>query len=117
MFFSYNGYFNSEDWGSKNHKNHPQFDLLKKHIDRAVQDLFLNSLRTQQEDFLYIFDNKEQIESFTKRMIKYWEEEENYEICAEIIKLKKKMITKWKKSMVKDSIENEEIKKWFNSSL
>ena len=40
------GYFQSDSWGDFTNKlNHPQFEVLKKHIDRAVQDLFLNSLR------------------------------------------------------------------------
>jgi hypothetical protein len=50
-------------------------------------------------------------------MIKYWEKEENYEVCAEIIKLKKKMISKWKKVMAEDTNEGEEIKEWLKSSL
>ena len=105
------GYFQNESWGDFSNKlNHPQFEVLKKHIDRAVQDLFLNSLRSQSRDFLFIFDQEDQIEKFAKRMIKYWEKEENYEICAEIVKLKKKMTTKWKKVMSEDTNEGEEIK-------
>jgi hypothetical protein len=112
------GYFQNENWGDFSSKlNHPQFEVLKKHIDRAVQDLFLNSLRSQSRDFLFIFDQEEQIEKFAKRMIKYWEKEENYEICAEIVKLKKKMTTKWKKVMSEDTNEGEEIKGWLKSSL
>jgi hypothetical protein len=117
MFFPPEGYFSRENWDSQDHKNYPQFDILKRHIDRAVQDLFLNSLRTQHKDFFYIFDNMDQIESFTKRMLKYWEKEENYEICSEILKLKKKMITKWKRAMAKDLNEGEELKEWLKSSL
>jgi len=112
------GYFQSENWGDFGSKlNHPQFEVLKKHIDRAVQDLFLNSLRSQNRDFLFIFDQEDQIEKFSQRMIKYWEKEENYEVCSEIIKLKKKMIRKWKKVMSEDTSEGEEIKEWLKSSL
>lgn len=112
------GYFQSENWGDFNNQlNHPQFEVLKKHIDRAVQDLFLNSLRSQTRDFLFIFDRVDQIEKFAQRMIKYWEKEENYEVCAEIIKLKKKMTSKWKKVMAEDTSEGEEIKAWLKSSL
>ena len=60
---------------------------------------------------------QDQIEKFAQRMIKYWEKEENYEICAEIIKLKKKMISKWKKVMAEETNEGEEIKEWLKSSL
>jgi hypothetical protein len=74
-------------------------------------------LRSQSRDFLFILDQEEQIEKFAKRMIKYWEKEENYEICAEIVKLKKKMTTKWKKVMSEDTNEGEEIKEWLKSSL
>ena len=117
MFFPPIGYFQRENWGSFGDHNHPQFEILKRHIDRAVQDLFLNSLRTQHSDFLYIFDSKDQIEKFAEKMIKYWEKEENYEVCAEILKLKKKMITKWKRVMAKESKDDEEIKEWLRSSL
>lgn len=117
MFLPPIGYFQRDNWGSFGDGNHPQFEILKKHIDRAVQDLFLNSLRTQNRDFLYIFDNPEQIEKFTKRMITYWEKEENYEVCAEIMKLKKKMVTKWKKVMSEEREEGEEMKEWLRSSL
>ena len=71
----------------------------------------------QNRDFLFIFDRVDQIEKFAQRMIKYWEKEENYEVCAEIIKLKKKMISKWKKIMAEDTNEGEEIKEWLKSSL
>lgn len=117
MFLPPIGYFHRENWGSFKDQNHPQFEILKKHIDRAVQDLFLNSLRTQNRDFLYIFDSKNQIEKFIKRMITYWEKEEDYETCSEIIKLKKKMISKWKKTMEEGGKEGEEMKEWLRSSL
>jgi len=117
MFLPPIGYFQRENWDSFGKGNHPQFQILKKHIDRAVQDLFLNSLRTQNRDFLYIFDNVEQIDKFIKRMTSYWEKEENYETCAEIMKLKKKMISNWKKTMSENKEEAEEMKEWLRSSL
>jgi hypothetical protein len=117
MFLPPIGHFQSRNWESFGNNSHPQFEVLKKHIDRAVQDLFLNSLRVQNEDFLYIFDSKDQIEKFSERMIKYWEAEEKYEICSEILKLKKKMITKWKKAMAKEKNEGEEMEEWLRSSI
>jgi hypothetical protein len=117
MFLPPIGYFQRENWDSFGGKDHPQFDVLKKHIDRAVQDLFLTSLRTQTKDFLYIFDSEDQIEKFILRMIKYWEDNESYEICSEILKLKKKMIPKWKKLMAQESSEDEEIQEWLSSSF
>jgi hypothetical protein len=50
-------------------------------------------------------------------MIRYWEKEENYEICSEIVKLKKKMTTKWKKIMAEDNSDGEEVKEWLRSSI
>lgn len=112
------GHFQSDSWGDFANKiNHPQFEILKKHIDRAVQDLFLSSLRTQNRDFLFIFDNEDQISKFSQRMIKYWEEEENYEICSEIVRLKKKMTNKWRKIMAEENENGEEIKEWLESSI
>jgi hypothetical protein len=117
MFLPPIGYFQRDNWDSFGDKSHPQFEVLKKHIDRAVQDLFLNSLRSQNRDFMFIFDKEDQIEKFAQKMIRYWESEENYEICAEIVKLKKKTISKWKKVMAEDTSEGEEIKEWLKSSL
>lgn len=117
MFLPPIGYFGRESWESFDQGRHPQFEIIKGHVDRAVQDLFLNSLRSQNQDFLYIFENKEQIEKFCQRMIRYWEKEENYEICSEIMKLKKKTISKWKKIILDQPSEDKEIKEWFSSSL
>lgn len=117
MFLPPIGYFQRDNWESFGEGSHPQFEVLKKHIDRAVQDLFLTSLRSQDRDFLFIFDKEDQIEKFSQKMIKYWESEENYEVCAEIVKLKKKMVSKWKKVMAEETSEGEEIKEWLSSSL
>jgi len=112
------GYFQNESWeSSENNLNHPQFEVLKQHIDRAVQDLFLNSLRSQSRDFLFIFDQEDQIEKFSQRMIKYWEKEENYETCSEIVSLKKEMVSEWRKIMSEDPNGREEIREWLKSSL
>ena len=116
MFFVPPGNFQKENWNSFGDGDHPQFGILKKHIDRAVQDLFLNSLRLQDESFICIFDSQDQIEKFTSKMIDYWEKEENYEVCAEILKLKKKMISQWEKS-IKENNEGEDVKEWLRSSF
>jgi hypothetical protein len=50
-------------------------------------------------------------------MIKYWEKEEDYEICSEIVKLKKRMTTKWRKIMAEDTNGGEEVKEWLKSSV
>jgi len=76
-------------------QEHPQFELLKKHIERAVQDLFLESLRLQSQELLYIFTDEPQIDAFVKRILSYWEELENYETCQEVVKLSKKFKKKW----------------------
>ena len=75
----------------------------------AVQARELTQLQTILQD---------QIEKFGQKMIKYWEKEEDYEICSEIVKLKKRMITKWRKIMAEDTNEGgEEVKEWLKSSV
>jgi hypothetical protein len=75
---------------------HPQYDVLKKHVERSIQDIFLNSLRDRMGDLVYVFDNTEQIDSFIERMLKYWERVENYETCLEIKNLSEPLKNKWK---------------------
>jgi hypothetical protein len=88
------------DHSSKKNGPHPQFHIIKKHIDRAVQDLFLKALREQPDELSYIFNDTDQIESFCQRMIKYWESNEDYEICSEIQSLSKKFKSNWTKSEI-----------------
>lgn len=75
--------------------HHPQFTLIKKHIERAVQDLFLDSLRKKSQDLLYVFNSEEQIDTFVDRILKYWEELENYEICKEVLSLTVDFKERW----------------------
>jgi len=117
MFLPPIGYFQRGNWESFGKGNHPQFEILKKHIDMCVQDIFLNSLRAKNRDFLFIFDSQDQIDKFVQKMIRYWEGQEDYETCAEIMKLKKKLISKWKRVMAKENLEGDEVKEWLNSSL
>lgn len=74
---------------------HPQYDILKKHIERSVQDMFLTSLRNQPVELVFIFETEEQIDGFTSRILKYWENLEKYEICSEVIELSKQLKDKW----------------------
>jgi len=75
---------------------HPQYDILRKHIERSVQDMFLSSLRSQPIELIFIFETEEQIDGFGNRVLKYWEELEKYEICSEVIELTKQLKEKWK---------------------
>ena len=75
---------------------HPQYDILKRHVERCVQDMFLEALRTQPPELCFVFDNEEQIDSFVKRVLSYWEESENFEICQEVLNLSKVFKEKWK---------------------
>lgn len=77
---------------------HPQHQILSRYIRRSVHDIFLDVLRRQPKELSYIFNAKEDIEEFCRRMIKYWESEEEYEICSEIQGLCKKYIQKWKRT-------------------
>lgn len=83
--------------------SHPQFSILKKHIERAVQDLFLDALRTQSPELLYVFSDEAQIDGFVKRILTYWEELENYEICQEVMGLSKKFKEKWSNRDLEES--------------
>ena len=104
------------DWRSS-FEDHPQLSVLKCHVERAVQDLFLEALRGQSQEFIYIFASKEQISDFCKKMCIYWENEESYEICGEILSLENELLSKWK--MVPDSDRGKEmvIREWLKSSF
>ena len=108
--------FPYNDWRSS-FEDHPQFSVLKTHIDRAVQDLFLVALRTQGEEFIYIFDSEQKIDDFASRMIKYWEVEENYEVCAEILVLAKELKSKWRSIPKNKKGQETVIREWLKSSF
>ena len=108
--------FPYNDWRSS-YEDHPQFSVLKSHIDRAVQDLFLVALRTQGEEFIYIFDSEKKIDDFGSRMIKYWEKEENYEVCAEILVLGKELKAKWRNIPKNKKGQETVIREWLKSSF
>jgi hypothetical protein len=76
--------------------SHPQFSLIKKHIERSVQDLFLTSLREQPEEMVYVFVEEDQIEKFKSRMLTYWEKFEEYEICQEVSERIEDLKERWK---------------------
>ena len=84
---------------------HPQYDILRKHIERSVQDMFLTSLRSQPVELVFIFETEEQIDGFTNRILKYWENVEKYEICSEVIELSKQLKDKWRD---RDNLEKTE---------
>jgi hypothetical protein len=95
--------------------SHPQFRLIKKHIERSVQDLFLTALREQPEEIVYIFTDESQIESFKSRMITYWEKFEEYEICQEIIERIEDLKEGWKERNTEiDPFTLEKIKSLFD---
>jgi hypothetical protein len=97
---------------------HPQYDILKKHIERSIQDIFLNSLRDKMEDLVYVFDSQDQIDSFIKRMLKYWEGIENYETCMEIKNLVIPLKNKWEnRGMLEPREASVKIKDIFKSTL
>ena len=104
------------DWRAS-FEDHPQFSVLKSHIDRAVQDLFLVALRTQGKEFLHVFDSEKKIDLFTSRMLKYWEAEECYEICSEILALSKELKSKWRSLPKKKADREKEIREWLKSSF
>jgi hypothetical protein len=103
-------------WGTS-FESHPQFSVLKANIDRAVHDLYLESLREQSEEFLHIFSDESQIEKFTNLMLGYWEEVENYEICGEILLLKESLIQKWKSLPKKKKTKIDQLRSWLKSTF
>lgn len=96
---------------------HPQGNILKSHIERAVQDIFYSALKSQSEDLLYIFYSKDQIDELIKRMVKYWESEEEYEKCSEIMSLGDKFKEKWETPEEKNPEITSRIKDWLKSSF
>jgi len=95
--------------------SHPQFSLIKKHIERSVQDLFLTSLREQPEEMVYVFTEEEQIEKFRSRMLEYWEKYEEYEICQEVSEKIEDLKERWKaRDTEVDPLSLEKIKALFD---
>jgi hypothetical protein len=98
-------------------EDHPQMEILKIHIERAVQDLFLDSLRTQAPELLYVFSSEDQIDGFVKKVLTYWEELENYEVCQEVVSLAKGFKEKWRnRDLDESSVGLLRIKDLFKSS-
>ncbi len=87
---------NPQGFYNLSERNHPQYSILKKHIERSVQDMFLSSLRRKSKDLVYVFTSEEQIDGFIKRMLDYWGKLEKYEICKEILDLSKEFKEEWK---------------------
>lgn len=110
------GNLNFSHWDSS-FEGHPQFSILKIHIERAVQDLFLNALHLQSPDFLQIFESESKIDDFCLRMILYWERQENYETCGEILKLKEQLKHNWEKIPDYERGKELVIREWLKSSF
>ena len=98
--------FNSEDFNFDDFRmgpKHPQFNLIKKHIERAVQDLFIDSLRNGTDELLYVFKDEAQIDAFTQKVLSYWERLEDYEVCNEVLGLTKNLKERWVNREDRDS--------------
>jgi hypothetical protein len=50
-------------------------------------------------------------------MINYWEQEENYEVCSEILKLKTKLKEDWKQIPAYERGKELVIREWLKSSF
>jgi hypothetical protein len=106
--------FQMEDF--RNGGKHPQFEVIKKHIERAVQDLFIDSLRSKTDDLLYVFNEESQIDGFTERILNYWEGLEDYEVCKEVLDLSKEFKERWRnRESVEESPSISRIKNLFKS--
>jgi hypothetical protein len=85
------------DYSGGMYEMHPQYQLLKKHVERCVQDIFMDGLKNRQEKLVLAFENEDQIDLFSNRLLKYWEDLENYEKCEEIVCLIEELKNTWKK--------------------
>ena len=95
---------------------HPQFEIIKKHIERAVQDLFIDSLRSRTNDLVYVFNDESQIDGFTERILNYWEGLENNEVCKEVVDLSKEFKERWRnRESLEDSTGITRLKSLFKS--
>ena len=108
--------YHFSDWRSS-FDDHPQYAVLKGHVERAVQDLFLEALKSQSEEFVYIFSNESQIDDFCTRMCSYWENEENYETCGEILALRGDLKKKWSQIPKENRGKDVVIREWLKSSF
>lgn len=115
MDFSSNSYYYS-DWRSS-FEDHPQSLVIKNQIERSVNDLFLEALRSQTQEFVYLFSTEKQVIDFCDRMCKYWEGEENYEICAEIVQLRESLKLKLFSIPEKERGQEMIIREWLKSSF
>lgn len=116
MFLDHNNIegFEFSDWRNL-YTSHPQASLLKEHVERAVQDIFFASLKEQTQDLFYLFPSEDQIDGFISRMVKYWESQEEYERCSEILELGESFKMEWKNSNnIKDGSEVK-IKEWLRT--
>jgi hypothetical protein len=75
--------------------DHPQYEILETHVKRCVNDIFLDLIRRQPTELLYIFGGTDDIDAFKKRSLEYWEGEEKYEICNELLILFDAFEKKW----------------------
>lgn len=84
---------------------HPQYDLLKKHVERSVQDIFIDGLKNKMNNLVFAFDTENHIDLFSNRMLKYWEELEDYEKCNEIVLLISKLKEIWRNRDSLDTLD------------
>ena len=64
---------------------------------------------------VYVFTEEEQIEKFKSRILSYWEQYEEYEICQEVSEKIQDLKERWKtRNTEVDSLSLEKIKALFN---
>lgn len=108
---------NFNDW-RRIYSDHPQNKLLISHIERATNDIFYLSLKNEESDLFFFIRDKEQLDKFLNKMIKYWESKEEFEKCSEIIKIGEILKIKWDKE--KNNIKLspiERLNNWIKSTL
>lgn len=98
---------------------HPQSEILIKHVERATQDIFYDSLKTETSDLFFLIKSEKKLDQFLGKMIKYWEQMEEFEKCSEIMKLGNELRNKWdqKRESISKLTPMERLHNWIKSSL
>jgi hypothetical protein len=81
---------------------HPQFDILKSHVERCIVDMFYLVLRDKPHQIFHVFENENQIDQFSKRVLSYWEKFEDFEMCQDVLRLTNEFKSEWKNKITEE---------------
>ena len=99
------------------YSGHPQGDLLKEHIERAVHDIFFASLKEEIVELVYLLGTEEQVDGLIDKMVNYWKDLEEYEKCSDIVALTPKFKEIWRETKgLPKIVRKSTIQDWIDSS-